>query len=111
MIVPVPHLRNPQERKVVNPQVVSCTETEKLIKPSVHIKELQDRLLLDEVVHPLDLPSKSSISKCMRDDLFMTKEKIQQIPAESRKDDNIQLRDEFLDVISDLDSSTIHCFD
>ena len=107
----LPHLRDPQERKVMNPQVISCIETEKLMKPSVHIKELQDRLLLDGVVHPLDLPSKSAISKCMRDDLFMTKKKIQQIPAESQKDENIQLRDEFLDAISDLDSSTIHCFD
>ena len=33
------------------------------------------------------------------------------MPAESQKDENIQLRDEFLNAISDLDSSTIHCFD
>ena len=49
------------------------------MKPTVYIRELQDRLLLDGVVHPLDLPSKSAISKCMREDLFMTKKKIQQI--------------------------------
>ena len=49
------------------------------MKPTVYIRELQDRLLLDGVVHPLDLPSKSAISKCMREDLFVTKKKIQQI--------------------------------
>ena len=36
------------------------------MKPSVYVRELQDRLLLDGVVNPLDLPSKSAISKCIR---------------------------------------------
>ena len=43
------------------------------MKPSVYVRELQDRLLLDGVVHLLDLPSKSAISKCIREDLYMTK--------------------------------------
>jgi len=79
------HLRDPPERRIMNPEVISCIETEKLMKPSVYVRELQDRLLLDGVVHPLDLPSKSAISKCIREDLYMTKKKIQQIPSESQK--------------------------
>ena len=43
------------------------------MKPSVYVRELQDRLLLDGVVHLLDLPSKSAISKSIREDLYMTK--------------------------------------
>ena len=69
------HLRDPPERRIMNPEVISCIETEKLMKPSVYVTELRDRLLLDGVVHPLDLPSKSAISKCIREDLFMTKRK------------------------------------
>lgn len=105
------HLRDTAERKIMNPQVISCIETEKLMKPSVYVRELQDRLLLDGVVHPLDLLSKSAILKCIREDLHMTKKKIQQIPSESQRNENIQLRNDFLDVISDLDPGTIHCFD
>ena len=45
------------------------------MKPSVYVRELQDRLLLDGVVHLLDLPSKSAISKSIREDLYMTKTK------------------------------------
>ena len=59
----------------------------------------------------MDLPSKSSISKCIRSDPHITKKKIQQIPVESQRYENIQLGNEFLDVISDLGASTIHCSD
>ena len=59
------HLRDPPERRIMNPEVISCIETEKLMKPSVYVRELQDRLLLDGVVHLLDLPSKCAISKCI----------------------------------------------
>ena len=46
---------------------------EKLCKPSITSSELQQRLLLDCIVHPVDLPSKSATSKCKREDLVMTK--------------------------------------
>ena len=94
------HLRDPPERSIMTPEVICCVETEKLMKPSVYARELQDRLLLDGVVHPLDLPSRSAISKCIREDLFMTKKKIQQIPSESQSNDNIHCRNEFLEVIN-----------
>ena len=64
-------------------------ENEKLCKPSVTSAELQQRLLLDGIVHPVDLPSKSAISKCMKEDLVMTKKKIQQVPLEGKKPINI----------------------
>ena len=95
----------------MNAEVISCIETEKLMKPSVYVRELQDRLLLDGVVHLLDLPSKSAISKSIREDLYMTKKKIQQIPSESQRSDNIHRRNEFLEAISDLEPGTVCCFD
>ena len=83
----------------MNAEVISCIETEKLMKPSVYVRELQDRLLLDGVVHLLDLPSKSAISKCIREDFYMTKNKIQQILSGSQRSDNIHRRNEFLETI------------
>lgn len=86
------HRRDPPERRIMNAEVISCIETEKLMKPSVYVRELQDCLLLDGVVHLLDLPSKSAISKCIREDLYMTKKEIQRIPSESQRSDNIHHR-------------------
>ena len=105
------HPRDPPERRIMNAEVISFIETEKLMKPSVCVRELQDRLLLDGIVHLLDLPSKSAISKSIREDLYMTKKKIQQIPSESQRSDNIHRRNEFLEAISDLEPGTVRCFD
>lgn len=105
------HPRDPPERRIMNAEVISCIETEKLMKPSVYVRELQDRLLLDGVVHLLDLPSKSAISESIREDLYMTKKKIQQIPSESQRSDNIHRRNEFLEEISDLEPGIVRCFD
>ena len=44
------HPRDPPERRIMNAEVISCIETEKLMKPSVYVRELQDRLLLDGVI-------------------------------------------------------------
>ena len=75
---------------------------EKAMKPSTHLVEIQDRLILDGVVHPMHSPSKSAISKCIREDLNMTKKRIQQVPVESERPENIELTNEFLEKISDL---------
>lgn len=105
-----PEKHNP-ERMIMTKDAVDCVEIENLMKPSVSTKEIQDRLLLDGVVFPWQLPSKSAITKCMREDLKMTKKKIQQVPLESFRDDNIQKRNDFLEVMSDLNAATVHCFD
>ena len=95
----------------MTPDVVSCVEIEKLMKPSVYLMELKQSLLLDGIVHLLGLPTKSTISKCMRKELHMTKKKIHQIPAESKRDENVELRDNFLDIIANLEPRTLHWFD
>ena len=76
----MPKMRETQPRSKPGGDVVEYLENEKLCKPSITSAELQQRLLLDGIVHPVDLPSKSAISKCMREDLVMTKEKIQRVP-------------------------------
>ena len=95
----------------MTPEVISCIEAEKLMKPTVYVRELQDSLLLDRLVHPLYLASKSATTKCTREDLFTTKKKIQQIPWKSQRSDNIHRRNQFLQAITDLEPGTVHCFD
>ena len=107
----LPHMKVQPERRVITPDVMASIEIEKLMKPSIYSAELQDRLLLDGIAHPWNLPSRSTISKCVRNDLFMTKKRIQQIPAESQRNDNIELRNDFLEQMADLDLHTVHCFD
>ena len=41
----------------------------------------------------------------------MTRNKIQQIPSESQRNETIQVTDDFLDAISDLEPGTVYCFD
>ena len=51
--------------KVIN-KVLEFMSVEKTRKPSIRASELRERLLLDGVVDPDDLPSASQISKRMR---------------------------------------------
>lgn len=106
-----PSLKKWPERQVLTPEVIECIEIEKLMKPSMYISELQERLILDGVVNIADVPCKSTVSKCTKEDLNMTKKKIQQVPAESLRNENIDLRNQFLDDISNLNAGNIHCFD
>ena len=80
----MPKMRETQPRSKLGRDVVEYLENEKLCKPSVTSAEVQQRLLLDGIVHPVDLPSKSAISKCMREDLVMPKKKIQQVSLEGK---------------------------
>ena len=93
----------------MNPEVISCIETEKLMKPNMYSSELQERLLPDG--SSTGLTSKFVITKCTRDDIHMTRKKVQQIPSESQKNENIQLPNDFFDAISDLEPGTVQCFD
>ncbi|KAK3722847.1 hypothetical protein QZH41_007802 [Actinostola sp. cb2023] len=48
---------------------------------------------------------------CLRTELGMTKNVISQVPLESTSAENIHLQNEFLDIISRTDPSTLHFFD
>ena len=74
----MPKMREMQPRSKLGEDEVQYLENEKLCKPSITSSELQQRLLLDWIVHPVDIPSKSANSKCTCEDLVMTKKKMQQ---------------------------------
>ena len=106
--MPLPPTRKLATRNVVTQDIV---ESEKLCKPSTYTSELQQHLLLDGVSPPHLLPSQSAIEKCVREDCFMTKKKLSQLPAESLSDVNINYKDYFLDQIAQLDCTTRHFLD
>jgi len=93
--MPVKRVTPPHSKMV--PDVVEFVEIEKLCKPSVSSFELQQRLLLDGIVHPVYLPSTSAISKCVREDLVMAKKKIQQVLHEAKTPTAVEHIDFFLD--------------
>ena len=75
---------------VLTPNAIECIESEKLCKPSVYCTELQNRLVLDGVVHPADLPH---------------------VPSESKTQALEEYSSFYLDQVSDLNVSSIHFFD
>ena len=50
-----------------------------------------------------DLPSRSAIKKCLREDCKMTKKKVSQVPKESLSQANTEYTDYFLDQIGQRD--------
>ena len=70
-------------RPEIDEPALEYIKVQKLRKPSIYSSEIQQRLLLDGVVHPANLPSVSQINKVIRKDLVMTRKKITAIPLES----------------------------
>ena len=83
----------------------------KVRKPSVYSSEIQQRLKLDGVVHPANLPSVSQINKVIRKDLVMTRNKITTIPLQSTTPGTTAALDDFLTEIADMNPTTLHFFD
>lgn len=77
-------------RNKMSAYVVEYLESEKLCKPSMYTSELQQRLFLDGVSPPGQLPSTSAIKKCIREDCRMTKKKVSQVPKESLSQENTE---------------------
>lgn len=69
----IPHPKTYPQRTKLTDELMTCIEMEKLLKPSVYASEIQERLLLDGVVLEDEIPSTSTINKCLRNDLCMTK--------------------------------------
>ncbi|XP_078360588.1 uncharacterized protein LOC144644901 [Oculina patagonica] len=108
---PLQPTKSAYPRPTMTPDVVDYVEVEKLMKPSIYSGELQERMVLDGVVHPLDVPRKAAITECIRSDLLMTHKKLSVTPLESTTANNVALKDAFLDQDSDLNPATLYFFD
>ena len=59
----------------INTTVLEYIEVQKHMKLSIYGSEIQQRLLLDRLLHPTDLPSVSQINRRLGQDLMMTYKK------------------------------------
>ena len=86
-------------------------EAQRLMKPSIYASEIRQRLLLDGVLHPNDLPSNSQINKLSRYEHAMTRKKISVIPRESTTTEVTDRTDDYLNEISTFHPTQMHFFD
>lgn len=107
--IPLPRTSFPEPK--IDATVLEYIEVQKQMKPSSYASEIQNRLLLDGVVHPNDLPGKSQINKRLREDLLFTKKKLTVKPLESDKPDAINRQNNYLQAISRYPAIKIHFFD
>ena len=61
-----------QHKSVMSEDVRAYIKNEKLNKPSISTRELQSRLLIDGVCFPQDIPSKTSVSRFLTEQLRMS---------------------------------------
>ena len=95
----------------IDEQVMEYIEVQKVMKPSTYSTELQQRLLLDGVVQPANLPSVSQINKVIRKELLMTRKKLTTIPLECTTPEATTAIDDFLTEIANINPTTLHFFD
>ena len=100
-----------QHKSVMSEDVRAYIENEKLNKPSISTRELQSRLLIDGVCFPQDIPSKTSVSRFLTEQLRMSQKRISQVPSETLKGANIEIQNEFLGEVCRIDPCTLHFFD
>lgn len=81
------------------------------MKPSTYASEIQQRLLLDGVVHPNDLPGTSQINRRLRQDLLFTTKKLTVRPLEAEKPGAVDRQNEYLGIVSRYPASKLHFFD
>ena len=95
----------------IDENVLEYIEVQKLTKLNIFSSEIQQRLLLDGVVHPANLPSESQINKVIREDLVMIRKKVSTIPLESTTPAATEAVDDFLTEIANINPTTLHFFD
>ena len=98
-------------RPKIDEAALEYIEVQKVRKPSIYSSEIQQRLLLDGVVHPANLPSVSQINKVIRKDLAKTRKKISAIPLEFTTPETTAAIDDFLTEMADINPTTLHFFD
>ena len=84
---------------------------QKNLKPSTYASEIQNRLLLDGVVHPSDMPGTSQINRRLRKDLMFSRKKLTVQPLEAEKPGASDRQNEYLQAISRYPASKLNFFD
>ena len=98
-------------RTVRTDDTITYTVYMKTGEASTYTKEIQSNLVKDKVCLPENVPSKSSISRILKDDLGYSYKKISCIPAETERPDVQEKLYEYIAVISGYAPNQLHFFD
>ena len=91
---------------------VTFVEYAKTIKPSTHAVKIQKQLQANKVCLPENVPSHTSISRVLKDDLGYTKKKLTVVAQESLTPTaSEKFLNEFLALCAGIDPKTLHFFD
>ena len=92
------HFVKPKVDQTVSEYIECC----RLMNPSIYGSEIRQRLLLDGVVHPVDIPSVSQINRVSHTQHIMTRKRIIVVPRESTTPSATEAVAAFLDEYVEL---------
>ena len=101
------HFVKPKVDQTASEYIERC----RLMNPSIYGSEIRQRLLLDGVVHPVDIPSVSQINRVSQTQHAMTRKRITVVLRESTTPTATEAVDAFLNEISNFRASKLHFFD
>ena len=101
------HFVKPKVDQTVSEYIECC----RLMNPRIYGSEIRQRLLLDGIVHPLDLPSISQINRVSHTQYAMTRKIITAISCKSTTPSAVEAVDAFLNKISNFRAPKLHLFD
>ena len=91
--------------------VIAYTEFTKINIPSTYGKEIQQQLQNDSVCHAENVPSKSSISTILKNDLGYSYKKLSVVPLETEREDIKEKLSNYIAELSAIDFNRLHFFD
>ena len=101
------HFVKPRVDQTVSEYIECC----RLMNPSIYGSEIRQRLLLDGIVHPVDISSVSQINRVSHTQHAMTRKRITVDPRESTTPSTTEAVDAFLNEISNFRAPKLHFFD
>ena len=107
--LPIPRTTFAQPK--IDTTVLEYIELQKHLKPSTYASEIQERLLLDGIVHPDDLPCHSQINRRLRQDLMFTTKELTVCPLEAENPETLHRLNRYLEEVSQYHASQLHFFD
>jgi hypothetical protein len=97
------------ERSILSNNVIQHIEYYKTCKPSIYNKEIRENLINEEICKEQNVPSLSSISKSIRNDLGYSFKKLSCLPVE--KERHHAKQDQYIETMMDINPINVHFFD
>ncbi|VDI64181.1 Hypothetical predicted protein [Mytilus galloprovincialis] len=106
-------IKRPREysRPIMTNDVIECIAFFVENRPSIQIREIQNKLLDTGVCTLETCPTESSICRALRNDLLLTRKKIRPVAKESQTLNVETSFDDYINLISTTNSFNLHFFD